>query len=57
MQVAADYLGVSDQTVRKMIGRGDLTAYKVGTGARPPIRVDLNQIDAELLRPIPSAKG
>lgn len=50
---AADYVGVSSKTIRRMISRGELTGYRVGPRI---IRVDLNQLDG-LLRPIPTAGG
>lgn len=57
LQVAAEILALSPQTVRRMIARGDLRAFRVGTSAAAPIRVDLNQIESELLRPIPTANA
>lgn len=51
-QEAAEYLGVSDRTIRNYIARGDLLGYRV-TGSRL-VRIDLDDCDA-LLRPIPSA--
>lgn len=39
---AADYLGVTDRTIRQMISDGRLTGYR--SGARL-VRVDLNEID------------
>jgi len=49
---AADYLGVCTKTIRRMISRGEIRAFRVGPKI---LRVDLNEIDA-MLRPIPSAK-
>jgi excisionase family DNA binding protein len=40
----AEYLGVTDRTVRNMIYDGRLTGYR-GLGARV-LRIDLNQVDA-----------
>lgn len=42
---AADYLGVTDRTIRAMIADGRLTGYRSGTRL---IRVDLNEIDAAM---------
>jgi excisionase family DNA binding protein len=39
---AAEYLGVTDRTVRQMIADGRLTGYRSGTRL---VRVDLNEID------------
>ncbi len=49
---AADYTGVSAQTIRRRIACGDLTGYRMGPRL---IRVDLTELDAVLLRPIPTA--
>ena len=51
-QVAQAY-GVSTKTVRRLISRGDLHAYRLGSRL---IRVDLNEAES-LLRPIPTAGG
>lgn len=48
---AAEYLQISDRTVRRLITDGELTGYRVGRSSRL-IRVDLNEIDEELMRPI-----
>lgn len=50
---AAEYLGVTDRTIRNYIRRGDLRGYRMGTKS---VRVDLNELD-ELLRPIPTVGG
>ena len=42
---AAEYLGVSDRTIRAMISKGRLTAYRNG---RKLVRLDLNEIDARM---------
>jgi excisionase family DNA binding protein len=47
---AAEYLKVSDRTVRRMIADGELTGYRMGRGRT--LRVDLNEIDENLMRPI-----
>ncbi len=42
---AADYLGVTDRTIRQMIADGRLTGYRNGMRL---IRVDLNEVDAAM---------
>jgi len=51
IQEAADYLQISDRTVRRLIADGELTGYRMGRSRRL-IRVDLNEIDEQLMRPI-----
>lgn len=51
--VAAKELGLAPKTVQRMIARGQLRGYRVGTRA---IRVDLADVDA-LLQPIHPTKG
>lgn len=48
---AAEYLQISDRTVRRLITDGELTGYRVGRSGRL-IRVDLNEIDEQLMRPM-----
>lgn len=55
IQHAADYLHCAPLTIRRMIARGQLSGFKIGPGPRAPIRVDMNEIDQGLLRPIPTA--
>jgi excisionase family DNA binding protein len=43
---AAEYLGVSDRTIREMIHDGRLTGYRNG---RKLVRLDLNEIDAKMV--------
>lgn len=50
---AAEYLGVTDRTIRNYIARGVLRGYRV-TGSRI-IRVQLTEVDA-VLRPIPAVR-
>lgn len=50
---AADYLGVTDRTIRNLIARGQLTGYRLGARA---IRLDLAEVDA-CLKPIPTVAG
>jgi excisionase family DNA binding protein len=42
---AADYLGVTDRTIRQMIADGRLTGYRSGTRL---VRLDLNEIDTAM---------
>lgn len=53
-QEAAEYLGVTDRTIRNYIARGFLSAQRV-RGSRL-IRIDVADLDA-LLKPVPSAKS
>lgn len=48
---AAEYLGVTDRTIRQMIADGRLTGYRSGTRL---VRVDLNEID-DAMRPFGGA--
>ncbi|CAN5523663.1 hypothetical protein BH09ACT7_BH09ACT7_08460 [soil metagenome] len=42
---AAEYLGVTDRTIRQMIADGRLTGYRSG---KRLVRVDLDEIDAAM---------
>ena len=42
---AAEYLGVTERTIRQMIADGRLTGYRSGNRL---VRVDLNEIDAAM---------
>jgi excisionase family DNA binding protein len=42
---AAEYLGVTDRTIRQMIYDGRLTGYRSGSRL---VRVDLNEIDSAM---------
>jgi excisionase family DNA binding protein len=42
---AAEYLGVTDRTIRQMIADGRLTGYRCSTRL---VRVDLNELDAAM---------
>jgi excisionase family DNA binding protein len=48
---AAEYLQISSHTVRRLIADGELTGYRMGKSRRV-IRVDMNEIDEQLMRPI-----
>lgn len=47
----AEYLQVSPKTVRRLIADGELTGYRMGQSHRT-IRVDLNEVDEQLMRPL-----
>lgn len=51
---AAEYLGVTDRTIRSYIRRGSLTGRRL-PGSRL-IRLDRLELDAAL-RPVPNARG
>ncbi|GAB33432.1 excisionase family DNA-binding protein [Gordonia otitidis] len=42
---AAEYLGVTDRTIRQMIADGRITGYRNG---KRLVRVDLNEIDGAM---------
>jgi excisionase family DNA binding protein len=42
---------ISGRTVRRLIADGELTGYRMGHSRRT-IRVDLNAIDEQLMRPL-----
>jgi excisionase family DNA binding protein len=48
---AAEYLQISDRTVRRLIRDDELSGYRMGSSRRV-IRVDLNEIDEQLMRPM-----
>lgn len=50
---AADYLGITDRTLRRMIAAGRLPAYRLGPRL---LRIDVADLDA-LLRPVPVGGG
>lgn len=50
---AAEYADVCTKTIRRRISDGSLTGYRMGPRV---IRVDLRELNENLLRPIPSAK-
>jgi excisionase family DNA binding protein len=47
----AEYLQISDRTVRRLLSDGELTGYRMGRSRRT-IRVDLSEIDEQLMRPM-----
>lgn len=48
---AAEYAGVSTKTIRRRIADSSLTGYRMGPRL---IRVDLDELDRLLLKPIPT---
>lgn len=50
---AAEYLKVTDRTLRRMVAAGDLPAYRLGPRL---LRIDQADLDA-LLRRVPTAGG
>jgi excisionase family DNA binding protein len=50
---AAKYIGVTERTLRRWIAAGTLTGYRLGAKT---LRVDLNEVDDKLCRPIPTAR-
>ncbi len=48
---AAEYASVNARTIRRRIADGTLTGFRLGPRL---LRVDLNEVDEKLLRPIPS---
>lgn len=50
LAAAADRMGVSPDTVRRMIDRGELTGYRLG---KRLIRIDLDELEASI-KPIPT---
>jgi excisionase family DNA binding protein len=53
-QEAAEYLGLTDRTIRNYIRRGVLPASRVRGGRT--IRIDVADLDG-LLRPVPSGRA
>jgi len=45
IQSAAEYIGSSDKTIRRLAAQGKITLYRHG---RRLVRVDLNELDALL---------
>jgi excisionase family DNA binding protein len=55
ISAAAEYLGMSEKSLRRYIASGLITGYRVGQ--KRLIRVDLNEVESRLLTPIPTAKA
>jgi excisionase family DNA binding protein len=55
ISAAAEYLGLSEKSLRRYIASGLITGYRVGQ--KRLIRVDLNEVESRLLTPIPTAKA
>ncbi|HTQ22234.1 helix-turn-helix domain-containing protein [Mycobacterium sp.] len=53
LETAADELGVSKRTVRRLISGGELRAYRVG---KQSVRIDVNDIAAVLKPIVPDGK-
>ena len=51
---AAKYVGVTDRTLRRWVADGVIQGYRLG---RKTVRVDLNEVDDKLCKPIPTAKA
>src|SRR4051794_24040382 len=50
VRAAADRLGISETTIRRAIGRGELPAADVGNGKRASWRIKATDLDAWILR-------
>ena len=46
LQFVADYLDVDERSVRRYIARGQLKAYRLGTGPKSTVRLDLADVEA-----------
>jgi excisionase family DNA binding protein len=51
---AAAYLECNERTLRRLVARGQLTGYRIGSKI---IRLDLNEVDDFLARPIPTGRN
>ncbi|ACV79821.1 hypothetical protein Namu_3496 [Nakamurella multipartita DSM 44233] len=51
---AAEFAAVNPRTIRRRISDGTITAYRVGPRI---LRVDLNEVENKLLRPIATGGG
>ena len=51
---AADHYGVSQQTVRRWIASGKITAQRVGPRL---IRIDLDEIESKIIHAVPTVNG
>ena len=54
LDATAKYVGVTDRTLRRWVADGVIQGYRLG---RKTVRVDLNEIDDKLCKPIPTAKA
>jgi excisionase family DNA binding protein len=54
ISATAIYCGVSSKTIRRRISDGTIHGVIVG---KRLVRVDLNEVDEKLLRPIPTTAG
>jgi excisionase family DNA binding protein len=52
VQVVAEMYDVDHKTVRRWIASGLITGYRVGDRL---VKIDLNEVEAKVLRPIPAA--
>ena len=50
---AGKYTGVTERTMRRWVADGVIQGYRLG---RKTVRVDLNEVDDKLCKPIPTAK-
>lgn len=50
LQQAADFLAVSTKTVRRMIKRGEIMAFDIGSGKKQVLRIPPAEIDALIER-------
>ncbi|WP_152030896.1 helix-turn-helix domain-containing protein [Agromyces aureus] len=48
----AEYLGVSEYTVRAYAQRGEIPSFRLSTGPRAPLRFYLSEVRAHLTRPV-----
>ena len=53
LETAAEELGVSKRTVRRLISAGELRAYRVG---KQSVRIDINDVAAVLKPIVPGGK-
>ena len=52
---AAEYIGVNQRTLRRLISSGELRGYRLA-GHRRTVRLDLHELEAAMT-PIPNARG
>jgi excisionase family DNA binding protein len=51
---AAAYVGCNERTIRRAIAAGEITGYRIGARL---VRVDLDQLDAEMVGRVPTTDG